>query len=185
MCAHAHLFDPLSVPAQIYLHVFTHTCRDFIKLSHLGQVCSALFCLVFVPKESQGKFITKALCVHALAYKTEAVQGMRKKAERYTVFLVFKLGIWWFSKGNGCAKSKHLSNKWCRSGRYLPCSTTGDFSQSACEVQSVVWFLLLTFFFFFFFDQKHLKLLNVLFLCCTARSSDGTHGIRVRSPLLL
>lgn len=150
MCAHAHLFDPLSVPAQIYLHVFTHTCRDFIKLSHLGQVCSALFCLVFVPKESQGKFITKALCVHALAYKTEAVQGMRKKAERYTVFLVFKLGIWWFSKGNGCAKSKHLSNKWCRSGRYLPCSTTGDFSQSACEVQSVVWFLLLTFFFLFF-----------------------------------
>lgn len=93
MCAHAHVFDPLSVPAHIHSHVFMHAYTDFIKLPHLGQVCSALFCLVFVPKESQGKFATKALCVHALAYKMEAAQGMKKKAGRYTVFLVFKLGI--------------------------------------------------------------------------------------------
>lgn len=74
MCIHAHLLDPL-----LFLHTYTcmnvhnmytqtlsHT-PDIIKLSHLGQVCCALFCRVFVPKEIQGKFLTKAMCVQALA----------------------------------------------------------------------------------------------------------------------
>lgn len=66
-----------------------------------------------------------------------------------------------------------LSNKCvcvCRSGRYLPCSTT--------DLGLSVKFRLLCDFCSCFFDQEHLKLLNLSFLCSVAGSSDRTRGNR-------
>lgn len=61
---------------------------DIIKLSYLEQVCRALFCLVFVPKESRDESATKDVCVHELAQKAEAAPGIKPTEGRYT--LVFK-----------------------------------------------------------------------------------------------